>query len=110
MEIGAWLMEAWNMPDEIVVTQKEHHNLAYDGPHANYVRVLHLSDAMLKGYELSDAASEELPADILVALSLDEEQVQAVLERTIEEREELDGMAPQKGAQGTGACSPSCYR
>jgi HD-like signal output (HDOD) protein/prolyl-tRNA editing enzyme YbaK/EbsC (Cys-tRNA(Pro) deacylase) len=95
MEVGAWLMEAWNMPEEIIVTQKEHHNHAYSGPYANYVHVINLSDAMLSGYEMSDAVSEELPQEAMTALSLDEEKVQAVLDRTIEEREELDGMARQ---------------
>ncbi|HEC18654.1 MAG TPA: HDOD domain-containing protein [Gammaproteobacteria bacterium] len=95
MEMGAWLMEAWNMPTEIITVQQEHHNPDYDGPHANYVHVVALADHLLKGLDMGDAESDVLPAELLASLGLDTEQVAKVLERTVESREELDTMARQ---------------
>jgi len=95
MEMGAWLMEAWNMPKEIIVVQQEHHNPAYDGLHANYVQVVALADRLLKGLDMGDAESDELPAGLLDSLGLNTEQVAKVLECTVESREELDTMARQ---------------
>ncbi len=95
MEMGNWLMETWNMPEEILVTQREHHNTAYDGPHASYVHLLLVSDALLKSHEIGEANSNELPERSLLALGLSEEDAMGVLEGTIENRESLDTMARQ---------------
>ncbi|NOX75609.1 MAG: HDOD domain-containing protein [Gammaproteobacteria bacterium] len=95
MEIGAWLMEAWNMPQEIVVVQQEHHNPEYAGPHANYVHLITLVDTLLKGHELGDAVSEEIPPNLLVTLGLSEEAVAEALDKTIENHDDLDTMARQ---------------
>jgi len=95
MEMGSWLMEAWNMPEEILVTQREHHNTAYDGPHASYVHLLLISDALLKSHEIGEASSNELPQRSLLALGLSEEDAMGVLESTIENRKSIDTMARQ---------------
>lgn len=95
MELGAWLMDAWNMPQEIIVVQREHHNLEYLGAHANYVQLVALADSLLKGYGMGDAPNDRIPAEVLVVLGVEEEQVMKVLERTIENREDLDAMAHQ---------------
>lgn len=78
MEMGAWLMEAWNMPPEIIVVQQEHHNLAYDGHHANYVQVVALADRLLKSLDMGDADSDTVPAELLAATGLTEAQVATV--------------------------------
>ncbi len=94
-EIGAWLMETWNMPSEIITVQKQHHNPDYNGVHANYVRLVILADRLLKGHDMGDAASEELPANILDSLDLAEDDITKVLDRTIENHEDLDSMVRQ---------------
>jgi HD-like signal output (HDOD) protein/prolyl-tRNA editing enzyme YbaK/EbsC (Cys-tRNA(Pro) deacylase) len=94
-EIGAWLMESWNMPAEIVTVQREHHNPNYKGVHANYVQLVILADRLLKGHDMGDASSEELPADILASLKLDEQDIIKVLDRTIENHEDLDSIVRQ---------------
>ena len=95
MEMASWLMEAWNMPAEILVVQQEHHNLDYVGPHAEYVHLVALADRLLKGLDMGDAVSSEIPASLLAAVGLNAEQVSKVMERTVESREEHDTMARQ---------------
>ena len=93
MEIGAWLMESWNMPQEVIISQREHHNPDYNGVHANYAQVVALADAMLKGHDMGDAASDDIPESILSAVGLQEEQALAVLSRTLEGSDDLESMA-----------------
>ena len=47
---------------------------------------------------LGDAVSEELPHSILEALGITEEQALAVMEKTIQGREDLESMAKQLAA------------
>ena len=95
MEIGAWLMESWNMPSEIITVQQEHHNTEYKGRHANYVQLVILADRLLKGHEMGDAATEEIPANILTSLSIEEKDLTKVLDRTIENHKDLDSIVRQ---------------
>lgn len=95
MEMAVWLMEAWNMPQEVLVVQREHHNLEYVGPHAEYVHLVALADRLLKGLDMGDAVSSEMPDSLLAAVGLNAGQVAKVMECTIESRDELDAMARQ---------------
>lgn len=92
-EFGAWLMEAWNMPPEVIVAVREHHNEHYDGPHAVYARLVLLVDRMLKEHGLGDAPSHELPADVLNALGLDEVRAVMVVGRILQDCEGLNAAA-----------------
>lgn len=92
-DIGAWLMESWNMPGEIVVAVREHHNEHYDGQHAVYQRLVLLADRMLKEHGIGDASSHDLPADTLAALGLEEIQAVMVMQRILEGCEGLNAIA-----------------
>jgi len=97
-ELGSWLMEAWNMPEEVHITISQHHNFAYSGPHAEYVRLVNVANQLLKRHDIGDADSDELPADIADKVGLSDAQALAILEKTFEGREDLDSMARQLAA------------
>lgn len=92
-ELGAWLMEAWHMPPEIIVAVRAHHDERYTGPHAIYAQLVLLADRMLKEHGLGDAASHEMPAEVLNALSLEEIQTVMVMNRILEGCEGLNAIA-----------------
>ena len=92
-EIGAWLMQAWNMPAEIIVVLREHHNSDYDGLHAVYANLVLLGDRLLKRYDIGDASSSELPQDILLKLGLKENILESTLEKFLQAQEDLEFMA-----------------
>lgn len=98
MEIGAWLMQAWNMPPEIIVAIGEHHTPAYAGPHAEYAKLVMLADILLKSHEIGDSATTELPLDILDSLGINEDHALGILDKTIQGRDELESMARQLAA------------
>lgn len=95
MEMGSWLMTEWNMPQEVIAVIQEHHNPGYDGPCANYVRLVCLSNILLKDYALGDAESSEIPDGLLQALGLDSAEATKVVEQTMTGAEGLDAMARQ---------------
>jgi len=93
-QIGGWLLQGWEMPDEVIVSAQEHHNEYYSGPHSNYANLILLADHLLKSHQPSDAASDEVPPVILTALGVDIDQVVKVTNQVLEEsRPGLDEMA-----------------
>lgn len=92
-ELGAWLMQAWEMPEELSVTVAEHHNLAYDGPHATYANLLNLSERLLKMHGMSDADTDEIPNELLEKLGLSEEEVFEITDEVLQGGETLKEMA-----------------
>jgi HD-like signal output (HDOD) protein len=92
-EIGGWLMQAWNMPGEVVTTVREHHNVDYAGNFAPYVHLVRLVDHLLKRYELGDAPNSEIPADAMQSLGVAQTQIDAKLNKLLEARDDLDQIA-----------------
>ncbi len=94
-QMGAWLTEAWRLPEEITVTVREHHNEAYVGPHATYANLALIADRMLKTHGIGEGDGHDLPPAILQALQLDEVQIIMVMSRVLEGCAGLDAMAQQ---------------
>ena len=92
-ELGAWLLEKWNLPEEIVIAVREHHREDYDGPHAVYPQLILLADRMLRGLNMGDAPTNELPPHLLEVLGLKEIQTVMVMGRILEGMTDLNAMA-----------------
>ena len=91
-ELGALLLQAWNMPPELVVAAREHHNELYSGEHAPYAQLVLLADQLLRGYDIGDGAAEDPPPQILTALGVDFDSVIAVTEQVMEDVEGFRSM------------------
>ena len=98
MEIGSWLMQAWNMPPEIIIAISEHHNPKYAGPHAEYSQLVMLADILLKSHDIGESSTTEIPLDLLDVLGINEDHTLNILNKTLEGREDLDSMARQLAA------------
>jgi HD-like signal output (HDOD) protein len=94
-QIGAWLMQSWHMPEEIVVTLLEHHNPAYASDHAIYPHLVMVADHVLKGREIGDAPDALLPPLSLEVIGLDEDAVVETATQLFEGCASLDMMAHQ---------------
>ena len=97
-EIGKWLMESWNLPQEIIVSVTEHHNENYTGRHAEYASLVLLSNKLLKSHNIGDADNDDIKLAMLESLGISEDQAYSVLEKTLEGREDLESMARQLAA------------
>jgi len=96
--IGAWLLKAWRLPDEIVVATREHHNEYYQGPHAVYSQLVMLSDLLLKQYDINDEGPAEIPDSVMQMLELGEYQVATIARQVLGDCSGLDSMAMQLSA------------
>lgn len=91
--IGAWLMEAWQLPEEIVIATREHHNEGYQEIHAIYPQLVFLADRLLKAQGIGDANDSRVPATIYDSLGIGEYQAAAITNRVMEGAEGLELMA-----------------
>jgi len=92
-ELGAWLMQAWKMPPELIITTENHHRLDYRGPYAEYALLINLSERLLKMHSMSDADDDEIPQELLDRLGLEEEQVVFMMDEVLTGGETLKEMA-----------------
>jgi HD-like signal output (HDOD) protein len=97
-ELGTWLMEAWQMPAEIITTVREHHNPHYDGLHAGYPQVVRLATQLLQTRGIVGHGDDTDMAASLSALDLSESQVEVMLESVVAGAAALDDMARQIAA------------
>jgi HD-like signal output (HDOD) protein len=94
--IGAWLMEAWRMPDSLRVTLLEHHNAQYRGDYELQVHLVQLSDFLLQyGDDIPDSVG--LPGFSLDLLELSSGQAAEIYGRVMDCRKELVVMSRQMG-------------
>lgn len=98
MEIGSWLMQAWNLPDELVITAQEHHNEEYHSFHAVFPNLVLLSNRLLTSFNMGDESSEDIPGHLLKSLGLSMDKVMDIFNAVIENKEGLDYMAVQMAA------------
>ncbi|MGD8927228.1 MAG: HDOD domain-containing protein [Thioalkalispiraceae bacterium] len=92
-ELGLWLMQAWNMPEELTVTVAEHHNLDYSGPHSEYANLINLTERLLKMHGMSDSETDEIPNELLDKLGLNEEDVFIITDEVLQGGDTLKEMA-----------------
>ncbi len=98
-QMGAWLMEAWGLPESVSVTVREHHNESYAGEHDVYVKLVRLSNRLLARVNIGDEINGDIPTQVFEELGLDEEKVLAEFELLIEgELAEVEAMANQIAA------------
>lgn len=94
-EIGAWLMQNWHMPDELIVAVHRHHQEEFWSKHSAYSNLVLVANRMLKSLDIGDSVETEIPASTLELLALDEEILAEAFEDIKQESEALDMMAKQ---------------
>lgn len=95
--VGAWLMEAWQLPEEIVIATREHHNERYQEIHAVYPQLVFLADRLLKRHGMGDVCDDQVPPAIYDSLGIGEYQATAIVARIMEGADGLEQMAASFG-------------
>jgi len=98
MEIGGWLIRAWNLPAEIEVAVTEHHNEAYRGVHAAYAKLCLVSDRLLKRQRMGDGESTEISQEVLDSLGISLQDAENILDMLMQASTDLDSLAEQFAA------------
>ena len=92
-QMGVWLMESWNMPEEVIETVREHRNPDYVSNTSKYANLVCLANRLLKRFDMGDADSMELTPELLEKLGLEDMQVEVTLGGIIQSRDGMEFMA-----------------
>lgn len=92
-ELGAWLLKAWRLPDELVLTTKHHHDLDYEGAQSPLIQMCRLSDYLISVHEMGEDNYADMPQDALAALGLSDTQVMRIMIELLEQNDNLESMA-----------------
>jgi HD-like signal output (HDOD) protein/prolyl-tRNA editing enzyme YbaK/EbsC (Cys-tRNA(Pro) deacylase) len=97
-ELGLWLMDAWDMPREIVEAVGEHHNAEHRGDYSVFANLVYIANALLRRHGIGDAESMAIPDELLARFGLTDEKLELALATVLEGREGLDFMAMKMAA------------
>lgn len=92
-EIGAWLMQAWQMPEELTTAVRWHHQEDFTSPFAVYSNIVLVANRLLKRMGVGDAANGLLPESLLSSLQLETSDMEAELLSMQESREDFVQLA-----------------
>lgn len=88
VEIGSWVAEKWNLPNDLTAVISLHHSPTKAGNHALLVSIVHLADILARGLQIGNPGDNTIPIVDLEAwamLGLSEAQLQRILDLSQEE-------------------------
>ncbi len=91
--IGAWLMQAWSMPEEVIAAVRWHHHEDCTQPHAEYSNLVLIANRLLHHIGLSEEQDSRLPVLPLFALGITRDQALDALERVQASMADLDTLS-----------------
>jgi HD-like signal output (HDOD) protein len=97
-QIGAWLMEAWGLPKELIVAVRHHHDEGYWDQHAVYSQLVLVANRALALHGIGETDLPGLPAFSLQMLDLTEQQVIDTTSRLLTVTDELEDLARRLAA------------
>lgn len=84
-QIGAWLMQSWNMPRAVVDAVLRHHDREQFGEHADTVRLVRMANLMLAHAGIGDEAEAEIPEGLFNELVIDRQAAEELFAEFIDE-------------------------
>lgn len=96
-QLAGWLMNLWNMPEEVCTALRHQRDADYSGPHAVYANALFAVTQGLRRRGVGDAPAEPVPAALLARLGLDQESLDAAIDKVMDGAEALSGAAHSLG-------------
>lgn len=92
-QISSWLMDAWNMPVEVVIAMRQQNNPNYQGEHRAYPKLIFIAKQLLinKGY--SHGLYHDIPNALYEDLHLNPETADITVENILESATDLEAIA-----------------
>jgi len=91
--IASWLMELWNMPEEIVFALRYQNEPNCQGEHASYAKLLFVARRLLSQRGLPCGPKLDLPASVFEDLGLDPIKAETTIDNILECSVELENIA-----------------
>jgi HD-like signal output (HDOD) protein len=82
-QISAWLMQAWNMPEEISAALRYQQDGNYTGDHSAYANLIFIAMRLLRCHGIGDAPPETIPDELYTSLGLTAERCEAIIEKIV---------------------------
>lgn len=98
MELGAWLLEAWQLPGEILAAVRHHHDPNYRGEHSVFANLVLIANCLLADDGIAVDSRAELTDDVLINLALSNDQSETILGIVRQGKTALEAMARQLAA------------
>jgi HD-like signal output (HDOD) protein len=90
VEIGEWLLRSWGVPESICVITRHHHDLNYNEKYSHYVKILQITNYLLKCHQIGDGGFIEIPASTLESLGLTQETLDSCLAQALNLMQDLE--------------------
>lgn len=97
-QIGAWLMEAWGLPLELVTAVRYHHDEGYWEQHAVYSQLVLIANRALALHGIGEPDTQGIPAFSLQMLELDQQLVLDTTTQVIEQLSVFEDIARRLAA------------
>lgn len=88
-QVGAWLLESWQLPEEVCHAVRYQNDVDADSPYITYARLIHLTDRLLREKGLSDGPTGEDLNGLIQQLGLTPAIVTEVMEAVLAAEDEL---------------------
>jgi hypothetical protein len=92
-QISAWLMNVWQMPEEVMIALRWQQFQDYDGRHHLYSKLLFVTTQLLNSGGLGCEPAQAISEQTLNALSLSRQQIDDALTYVMTHQQELMSMA-----------------
>ena len=91
-QIGAWLMQSWNLPEQIIAATRWHHSEASTHSYAEYSNLVLIANRLLHYFGLGEEHNNRLPALPMFMLGITRDQAMAAVNQIHACTAELDNV------------------
>lgn len=88
-QITAWLMQSWNMPEEVVTAMRHQNNPNYSGENSAYSKLNFIARQLLANKGLGHGDYKEIDERLFIDLDLERETAEATVTNILESADDL---------------------
>lgn len=92
-QIASWLLDNWNMPEEVVIALRQQHNTNFQDEHQAYAKLIFVARQMLARAGFGEGLGTSIPAQVFEDLHLDPESAEVTVENILKSGQDLDAIA-----------------
>jgi len=82
-QISAWLMQAWNMPEEVCTALRHQQDADYQGEHAEYANLVFIATRLLREHGIGDAPTDPIPEEMFDRRELNPERCRELVAKLV---------------------------
>lgn len=94
-QMGAWLMQCWHIPDELVYALRYQDDPSYQGAHAHYPNLNYLAQHLLAQQGIGYMHDTNIPDSLYQRLDISADSAQQALQRVLDAEQALQELAQQ---------------